>query len=67
MNPTYLEVIHDGPQEKSSEVKRKTMKKMYRCVEEKIPCNVPQSRGKSNQINVHVNTDHTSNKVTRKS
>ena len=43
------------------------MKKIYQDVEEHIPSNAPQLRGKMIQLNWYVDVDHAANKVTRKS
>lgn len=67
MDPMKLDINWDGPESKRPSERRRIMKTLYRDSEEEIPSNMPEPRGKSVQTSAHVDADHASNKVTRRS
>ena len=62
-----LDVECKGPEDHSPEVKRKVMNIIYRDTMDEILDNIPETRGKIEQVNLYVDADHAENKVTRRS
>ena len=61
MDPNKLDIEYKGPQKNSAIARQIVMKRLYPDAAEEFPDNMPESRGKSVQINLYVDVDHAGN------
>ena len=67
MDPAYLDVHWQGNETDNPEFKRDYMKSIYHDACEDVPENAPEPRGRPLQLNVYCDSDHATNKITRRS
>ena len=67
LDPNELDVKFNGPPEEAPDLRCESMKKIYQDAVEDLPSNAPEPRGKEVQTNVYSDSDHTGDKVTRRS
>ena len=67
MDPNKLDIKYKGPQENSPIARWAVMKGLYPDAAQEFPDNMPESRGKTVQINLYVDANHAGNQVTRRS
>ena len=67
MDPHKLDIDYKDPQENSPIARRAVMKRLQPDAKEEFPEDMPESRGKSVQINLYVDADHAGDQVTRRS
>ena len=67
MDPAKLDLRWDGNDDDNPERRREIMKTIYRDATDEFPPNAPPAKGKSVQVNIYCDSDHASDRTTRRS